>query len=64
MWNKLKSVKNILLIWIVFIITSIVFMNMIEWLPLVQNLAWAVLGYFGANVAQDKIFADKDKLNN
>jgi uncharacterized membrane protein len=59
MWNKLKSVKNLLLIWIVIVITLIVFTNKIEWLPLVQNLAWAVLGYFGANIAQDKIFADK-----
>ncbi|MCL2440467.1 MAG: hypothetical protein FWD14_01875 [Treponema sp.] len=64
MKNKFKSIKNLLLIWIVIIITAIVFMNKVDWLPLVQNLAWAVLGYFGANVAQDKIFADKDKLNN
>jgi uncharacterized membrane protein len=61
MWNKLKSIKNLLLIWIVIVITLIVFTNKIEWLPLVQNLAWAVLGYFGANIAQDKIFADKLK---
>ena len=61
MINKLKSIKNLLLIWIVVFITIVVFKNMNEWLPLVQNLAWAVLGYFGANVAQDKIFADKSK---
>ena len=60
MFKKLKSIKNLLLIWIIIIITLIVFNNMIAWLPLVQNLAWAVLGYFGANVAQDKIFADKN----
>jgi hypothetical protein len=59
MLHKLKSVKNLLLIWIVFIITTIVFTNKIEWLPLIQNLSWAVLGYFGANIAQDKIFSDK-----
>jgi len=62
MFNKLKSIKNLLLIWVVFMITTVVFTNMIEWLPLIQNLAWAVLGYFGANVAQDKIFADKNKI--
>jgi len=62
MFKKLKSIKNILLLWVVFIITTVVFTNKIEWLPLVQNLAWAVLGYFGANVAQDKIFADKSKI--
>ena len=59
MLYKLKSIKNLLLIWIITVITLIVFNNMIAWLPLVQNLAWAVLGYFGANVAQDKINADK-----
>jgi hypothetical protein len=59
--NKLKSVKNLLLIWVVFLITAIVFTNKLDWLPLIQNLSWAVLGYFGANVAQDKIFADKEK---
>jgi len=63
MIHKLKSVKVILLIWVVGIITAIVFTNRIDWLPLVQVLAWAPLGYFGANVAQDKIFADKNKLN-
>jgi len=62
MFKKLKSIKNLLLIWVVFTITAIVFTNKIEWLPLVQNLAWAVLGYFGANVAQDKIFADRKTI--
>jgi len=63
MLNKLKSVKVLVLIWVVGMITAIVFLNMIDWLPIVQVLAWAPLGYFGANVAQDKIFSDK-KLNN
>jgi len=62
MFKKLKSIKNLLLIWVVFMITAVVFTNKTEWLPLVQNLAWAVLGYFGANVAQDKIFADKNGI--
>jgi len=61
-FRKLKSIKNILLLWVVFMITVVVFTNRLDWLPLVQNLAWAVLGYLGANVAQDKIFADKNKI--
>jgi MFS-type transporter involved in bile tolerance (Atg22 family) len=63
MWRKLKSIKTLCLIWIITIITLIVFTNRNEWLPLVNVLAWAPLAYFGANVVQDKIFSDKDKLN-
>jgi hypothetical protein len=63
MLNKLKSVKVLVLLWIVIVISLIIFLNMIDWLPLVQILAWAPLGYFGANVAQDKIYADKAKGN-
>ena len=59
MLNKLKSVKNLLLLWIVIVISLVLINNMIAWLPFIQNLAWAILGYFGANVAQDKIFQDR-----
>lgn len=61
MFTKIKSVKNQLLFWIVVIITYIVYTDKVEFLPLVQNLAWAVLGYFGANTFQKKIFADQHK---
>jgi hypothetical protein len=60
MWKKLKSIKNLLLIWIVAIISVIVFTNKTDWLPLVQNLALAILAYFPVNIAQDYIFKDKE----
>ena len=60
MLKKLKSIKNILLIWLVFMITYIVFSNKLDFISLAQNLALAVLAYFPVNVAQDYIFKDKN----
>lgn len=59
MLHKLKSIKNILLIWIIMMISIIVFTNNTDFLPLVQNLALCVLAYFPINVAQDYIYNNK-----
>lgn len=56
---KFRSVKNLLLLWVVITISWIVFGNRADFLPLAQNLAWCVLGYFGANVAQKKIMNER-----
>ncbi len=61
--NKLKSVKNILLIWILTAISYIIIADKYEFISIAQNLSWAVLAYFGCNVAQKKIFADSEKRN-
>lgn len=64
MLNKLKSIKNLLVIWAVVLISFIVFANRQEFIQLATVLSGAVIVYFPVNVQQKKILKGEDKNDN
>ena len=58
--KKLKSFKNLLVLWAVFIITYIVVAGKQEFLSVAMLLAGAVIVYFPVNVKQKEIFNNKN----
>ena len=54
--EKLKSIKVLITIWCMVILTYIVAHNMTDFIQLAVILAAAPLVYCGVNVLQDKIF--------
>lgn len=56
LFRKLKSLKNLLVLWAVFLITYIVVANKQEFLSVAMLLAGAVIVYFPVNVKQKEIF--------
>lgn len=64
MLNKLKSIKNLLVIWAVILISFIVFANRQEFIQLATVLSGAVIVYFPVNVQQKKILKGEDKNDN
>lgn len=68
LFRKLKSVKNLLVLWAVFLTTYIVVADLQEFLSVAMLLAGAVIVYFPVNVKQKEIFnknLDKgDKYDN
>lgn len=54
--KKLKSFKNLLVLWAVFLITYIVVKGKQEFLSVAMLLAGAVIVYFPVNVKQKEIF--------
>lgn len=59
---KFKSIKVIITIWCMVLLTYIVVNKLNEFIPLAEILATAPLVYCGVNVLQDKIF--KGENNN
>lgn len=68
LFRKLKSVKNLLVLWAVFLTTYIVVADLQGFLSVAMLLAGAVIVYFPVNVKQKEIFnknLDKgDKYDN
>lgn len=68
LFRKLKSLKNLLVLWAVFLTTYIVVAGKQEFLSVAMLLAGAVIVYFPVNVKQKEIFnknLDKgDKYDN
>lgn len=60
MINKLKSIKNILVMWAIGLITYIVITDKQEFLQLATILAGAVIVYFPVNVKQKQILKGDD----
>lgn len=59
--TKLKSFKNLLVLWAVFIITYIVIKGKQEFLSVAMLLAGAVIVYFPVNVKQKEILSNSNK---
>lgn len=57
--NKLKSVKNWIVIWAVIMITYMVFANRVEWVQMGTLLCAIPLAYIPSNVWQKKILEQK-----
>lgn len=55
LFRKLKSFKNLLVLWAVFLITYIVVADKQEFLSVAMLLAGAVIVYFPVNVKQKEI---------
>lgn len=60
LFRKLKSFKNLLVLWAVFLTTYIVVANKQEFLSVAMLLAGAVIVYFPVNVKQKEIFNNKN----
>lgn len=58
--KKLKSLKNLLVLWAVVLTTYIVVANKQEFLSVAMLLAGAVIVYFPVNVKQKEIFNNKN----
>jgi branched-subunit amino acid transport protein len=60
--NKFKSVKVWALIFCCGLLAYIVISGALGFVIIAQILAYAPLSYFAANIFQDWVFKDKDKL--
>lgn len=61
--RKLKSLKNLLVLWAVALITYIVVAGKQEFLSVAMLLAGAVIVYFPVNVKQKEILSNNKNLN-
>lgn len=61
--RKLKSLKNLLVLWAVVLITYIVVADKQEFLSVAMLLAGAVIVYFPVNVKQKEILSNNKNLD-
>lgn len=58
--GKLKSVKTLIVIWAVAMITYIIIADRAGFYGIAERLVFVPLAYIPVNVAQKKIYADKE----